>query len=359
MKKTVVVIIFCGFSISVNFCHAENMGNNRPSRQDKSWQIYNKAKSGTVFGKVVDQFGKPVHGAQVTASWYSLGSLIGLGSRRHEDIVNTDKKGRFEYKYGKTQSIRLDAKKDGYDELDSRTEESGFSPKSSIDNPIIMTLRKKEECFFLIEHPRRDIGPKCLLSTEQAQKRTIDIDLLNRDKQNSVPVDKQVADFSVDASFIADSNLWCMSFRSGQSSGGLLCSNQLLYIAPDDGYKDVDTFFCDSSSYDKNVYLYVKSRDPAIYSRVMLKHDSWVEDKTNMVLRVMYKAWINPTGSRILEEDTRVDYDTNKELVKEAKAAILSKKHMPKPDVPKRVKQNKERREAEEAARKKRFKDKK
>jgi len=43
--------------------------------------------------------------------------------------------------------------------------------------------------------------------------------------------------------------------------------------------------------------------------------------------------------------------DTNKELVKEAKAAILSKRHMPKPDVSKRVKQNKERREAEQAAR--------
>ena len=358
MKKSVVVIIFFANLMLVNLCYAEKTENNPPSRQEKSRQIYNKAKSGTVFGKVVDQFDQPVPGAQVTASWYSLGFLIGLGSRRHEDSITTDEKGRFKYKYGKTQSVYLTVYKDGYDRLDSRTEESGFSPKSNIGTPLIMSLRKKEEPTFLIEHPRRDIGPKCLLYTEQAQQRRKDVDLLNRDKQNPVPVDKQFIDFSVDASFVASSNLWRMTFRSGQGGGGLLCTNQLLYVAPDDGYKVVNTFFCDSS-YDKTVYLYVKSRDPAIYSRVMLKHDSWVEDKTNMILRVGYKAWINPIGSRKLEQDTRVDYDTNKELVKEAKAAILSKRHMAKPDVPKRVKQNKERREAEQAARKKRFKDKK
>ena len=72
-------------------------------------------------------------------------------------------------------------------------------------------------------------------------------------------------------------------------------------------------------------YLYVRSRDPAIYSRVLFEHDASIG--TNPSLRVSCKAWVNPYGERSLEADTRVTenhWRTRKELTAEAVQAIRS-----------------------------------
>ncbi|MDD2600813.1 MAG: carboxypeptidase-like regulatory domain-containing protein [Kiritimatiellae bacterium] len=338
----IIAVMICSFKIEL--FAGETSSSMRPTKfntlQERMQYEYDQLKPSTIYGKIVDQHGNVVSGATVSLSWEGAEFLIGKTPERHEEVVLTDNNGLFEYGHGKTVRVSLQAEKDGYDGRSATALEHVIHPKTTNENPVVLTMRKMEAPSFLI---KRD-SPAKLLWTEFKEPAEKSVDLLDYGKKNSLPIGQRYIDFTVKASYAESNQSWKVVYKA-DGVNGVLCADQLLYVAPETGYKKEEVLYCSSPS-ERTIYLYVKSRDPAIYSRVVLTHSAWIENGVNNCFRVMCQTWINPCGERLLEDDLRVDYDTEKELVKEATEAILSKKHMPKPDVPLRVKQNKEKLEA-------------
>jgi len=98
--------------------------------------------------------------------------------------------------------------------------------------------------------------------------------------------------------------------------------------------------------------MYLRSRSPAIYSRVLLKHDDLQETNKGIGFRIIFESWANPYGERNLEYDSRLEENwyVKDELRTEAKAAIEAGRLPPKPDIAQRIKALNERLEKEKSS---------
>jgi len=110
----------------------------------------------------------------------------------------------------------------------------------------------------------------------------------------------------------------------------------MLYEAPQTGYIPQATVIV--TNQEQGCYLYLKSRTPAVYSRIFFNHR--YNNRGDLSLRLYCKAWVNPYGERSLEYDDSLEtsWRVVDELKNEAKAAIRANKLPPKPDIPQRIK---------------------
>ena len=136
---------------------------------------------------------------------------------------------------------------------------------------------------------------------------------------------------------------WPTVYRATNENDGIICSEKLLYVAPETGYQKETILQKETVLHnptEMEIYLYLRSRKPAIYSRILLKHEAWLEPDTGDNFRILYKAWINPFGERSLEYDQRMTQNSRveKELTQEAKAAIEKGRLFQKPDIEQRIK---------------------
>jgi hypothetical protein len=139
------------------------------------------------------------------------------------------------------------------------------------------------------------------------------------------------ADLRIDAAFDADRKHWNVTYSVTNGPGGVVLSDTMLCEAPADGYApSVSATF--TNGYDLKKYVYVKSRNPEVYSRVMFVHGA--EGGAVPALRVSCKTWTNPYGDRSLEFDERADgAGIAGGLAAAAKAALASGKYPERPDV--------------------------
>ncbi|MDR2849561.1 MAG: hypothetical protein LBW77_03345, partial [Verrucomicrobiota bacterium] len=145
-------------------------------------------------------------------------------------------------------------------------------------------------------------------------------------------------DLLIDAAFDADQTCWNITYSITNGPGGIVLSDKMLYEAPEIGYvRSVSVTV--TNVYDWPRYLYVNSRTPTVYSRVLFFHNVRIEETPS--LRLSCKVWTNPYGERNLEQDERSDsvFGLLGGLESEAKAALASGKYPEKPDMDKRVKE--------------------
>jgi len=155
-------------------------------------------------------------------------------------------------------------------------------------------------------------------------------------------------DFTVAAEKGSSSNTWVVTYTAINEAGGLIFTNKLLYVAPADGYQRKVTL--NGPPWPK--YMYLRSRSPVIYSRVLLKHDDLQETNKGIGFRIIFESWANPYGERNLEYDSRLEENwyVKDELRTEAKAAIEAGRLPPKPDIAQRIKALNERLEKEKSS---------
>lgn len=194
--------------------------------------------------------------------------------------------------------------------------------------------RKIGETTFLIVNPGSNNG---LLWTVSNRTDRASLDLLANVGEKKTPPDKRYADVQADVSFDLTGRCWTVVYRATNGTDGIICSNKFLYEAPEAGYQKELVLRCPSR---EPKYLYLRSRSPAIFSRVLLEHDAWQEPDTGENFRIRYEAWINPYGDRNLEYDDRAEqsWRVKDELTEEAKAEIEAKRLPPKHDIPLRIK---------------------
>jgi len=299
------------------------------------------------YGKVVDQNGDPVERATVTYSYEFYGYK--------KKVTWTDKEGLFEITergmgllmiemieqegYDKSFDVNKDAKdnstprdydftKQGTYHQRHDTDEKFKQPIASV--PEIFKIRKKGEPTMLfsttdkISFVKNEEKAYALCFATYGYWYTKD--LYEKVRSSGKRIDVVATGRYQDTAYI-------LNFKAvGDSSAGIILSDERLSSAPADGYNpEAEALFKEgTTSVQKELFLYVKSGNPPIFSRVEMK--AVVYSQGNQ-LSIEYHSYTNPYGERNLEGGWHMyalkEYN---DQVGEAKKMLKEGKYPPKPD---------------------------
>lgn len=294
----------------------------------------------SIYGKVVDQNNAVVPNAEVDISWRE--PTLDLDLKVRSAKVKTDDQGTFTCGIEKgIMPIVRNISKDGYEFLFQQNpvvmlpmEDQGKAlADTSREKPIVLVMRKKGEMTFLLSKEGQLIRASAL----ETKKATLDI---LKQKGEELSMVQKYQDIAVEVAYSPTDRNWTVTYSATNGTDGLIVGTNLLYEAPQEGYQR--QVVLNGPLWPK--YLYLRTRTPAIYSRLNLEHSIWKESKTNEGFRVNYKAWINPYGSRNLEYESGLaeQWQLRKQLEREAKTDLLQNKRPLKPDLPKLIKDAKD-----------------
>lgn len=260
------------------------------------------------YGKVVDQNGDPVEGADVDYGVFDI--------RKH---TITDKNGLFKINEKGIRSLDILIRgKEGYDakstlpkvyyyEKDgSYKYENELSRTPDPTTPEIFKLRKKGEPTMLLTS-----GGTSNMSFDKEKESSFSIDVLSPAGYNCSPfdssgkatkrVDLLVSSEYMDGAFIIKIK------AIGEKGAGLILSEEKLYDAPDDRYNAEYELKAAKQygAYDP-LYLYCRTGEPLVYS--MLKLEIYPSEQS---VKVKFYSYCNPYGERNFEQG-RYMYSTKK-----------------------------------------------
>jgi hypothetical protein len=113
-------------------------------------------------------------------------------------------------------------------------------------------------------------------------------------------IEKHRLDLRIESTYSEDDKEYTVKLSVSAETDGLYATNDLLYEAPAEGYqKDRELKLRSGRDEDRRIYLYVRSRMPAIYSRVVLDFRPRSNGMT-----VYYSGVTNPYGNRNLEMES-------------------------------------------------------
>jgi len=319
---------------------AENTKDETPELQAhraKLKDVFEQLQPMRIYGQVQDVEGTPVSDAEVSVSWQQATVLIGKADAGRFDTVKSGKDGRWEFVITKPhRAFVSDVCKDGYYSykyLKTSSARNLVARPTSQEDPVVTVLRKKGETTFLLQKEGYQL---IRVFSPQSQMKALDLMAEKGDKNKAEGYD----DLQVAVNYDETEGNWTVTYSATNGTDGIIVGNDLLYEAPGDGYqKEV---VLNGPPWPR--YLYVRSRTPAIYSRLDLEHSIWKESEKHQGFRLSYKSWVNPYGSRNLEYDTDLDKEWRlaDRLNDEAKAAHRQGKRPEKPDLKALIKADKE-----------------
>lgn len=299
------------------------------------------------YGKVQDQQGHPVEGADVLLHLKNYNPFVEFYTEIKEIHVKTDTQGYFSiFKKTGSHIFIQQIQKIGY-EYSWPQEKNSFQYSGDGDipfvpdpnHPILFRMRKMGEATFLLksgtefEFLARESG------TEQGYDLIKGIGLKAQVFKSLLLNDEPVfPDLKVKAAFDEKSQTWSVTIFAGTSGGGILASDQLLYEAPSEGYQSRYDFSVhipvDYSMPEKSKYLYYRSREPAIYSRLEIQD---IRNVTKDHIDFGGKGVTNPYGDRNLERATDLPGEVEFKLDQGVRASFRQNRRPLKPDLPKLI----------------------
>lgn len=346
-----------GYAVLTSLAVAEEQfgAEARIKKMQEEWSV--SAGEIVFYGKVVDQYNQPVAGVTI-----SVNTPIPVGymqARPRRCQVQSDNEGRFEVtkrSFGlnalKGSFLFIDSiEKNGYEYIRGTDPNLGFSYRHGYTdkhlpdskNPIVFHIRKKEAVpIFLIEERylelRVDAGDS---------GKSLGYDFIQRarikDVQHTRSDANLICDLQLKATFNASSVTWIVTLFTGNTNGGIITSEQLLYEAPQDGYRLEYIFTPEDHKTPTKRYIYLRSRNPAIYSRIEIQYINANKE----FFRLSGKSATNPYGDRNFEQVTDLPWEVAKQLTDEVRTAFRQNKRPEKPDLPKLLKEAKEKAEKE------------
>ena len=224
--------------------------------------------------------------------------------------------------------------------------------------PVVFHLRKKHtEAVYLAE---RQVGI-CFKDDEKwFAKDFYNGWVATLENKNRMESGEFFGDWEVTAEKNSEKKEWTIHIKMNGENAGIQIGDKMLYEAPADGYEKEITFTlkCQEQpfdSWDKDAsnaqdmhyqqlpkYLYLRLRNPGMYSRLLLDH-AWVNKEA---INLQYYVVINPYGSRSLEpllsiydlkgvyQVTKEEHERSRELYdcrKEAEKAMKEQRLAPRP----------------------------
>jgi hypothetical protein len=303
----------------------------------------------TFFGRVLDDHDAPVEGASINADIIHFSPDPDKLFGESKVVERTsDANGFFSVEHEKGRSLYINSiSKEGYDGSMLLKQERSFqyaehgSQKPFVadrKSPVVFRIRNQGGVAFLL----RTTDWSCQLSASESGSvkgydfiRQMPARGLAKPFFDGEPL---TSDLQVKATFNTNDATWTVVLSSGTTNGGIVVSDQLLYEAPATGYQQEYTFTPEARKPMKTRYVYLRSRSPYVYSRLEVEYCT-VDKK---FVRVEGKSVTNPYGDRNLEQATDLPYEVTKQLTDEAKTSFRQHKRSAKPDLPKMVKEAKE-----------------
>ena len=257
------------------------------------------------YGKLIDQHGKAVINA--TILYHTTGYGL-LSPRYKKGKVKVDEKGGFEVHGGKTGYLYIeDIVAQGYEfKVGEDFNEDFFDYRRSRrdrhrpdkENPVIFHLRKKEALGTYL------MTMEFVVTLRGGEgKRHWARDLAKGWNANARTRKNPEVFWDIEAEGEMDLERreWRVTFRTNGERSGLQFRDEFLYEAPEDGYaKSLEVVFPFTEHGKFPVkYLYVRLREPGMYSRFEISEYSQC-DETHLYLRCN-NGVINPYGDRSLE----------------------------------------------------------
>jgi ribosomal protein L24E len=143
-------------------------------------------------------------------------------------------------------------------------------------------------------------------------------------------------------------NGWNVNILATNRNDGLIFGTNLLFEAPLTGYVRQCSFSITNMT-PQTGYLYVRSRDPVIFSRIRLEYSQLYEYQKPPGVRFLFEEYVNPYGERTFEYDERFNqfWQEKPKWIEEAKAALREGRYPEKIDIDALIKAKQE---AEEKA---------
>lgn len=354
--RNYAVTLLCAliFAAHSSVAETEQEAMQRKGDEDKMLRMKEILRSADVdisfSGKVLDQNNIPIEGAnvelQVTQFSPDIKRLFG---QTKSIVIQTDSAGHFSLEREKGRSIYIKSiTKSGYDAAlltDQKrsfqyAEHGNLRPFVADQNsPVAFSMRKQGSTTFCLENRYLD----CQISVSESGKaKGYDFIHQQQVRDLTTPIlngETLTCDLLVKATFNTNDATWSVILSPNDTNGGIIVSEHLLYEAPDTGYQPEYSFTPEDRKPVKAKYVYLKSRDPAIYTRLELNNFNAAKN----FFRLNGKSAItNPYGDRNLEQATDLPYEVTKQLADEAKASFRQNKRPTKPDLPKIIKEAKD-----------------
>jgi len=269
------------------------------------------------YGRVLDQFDRPVDGALVSMGTrhFSIISPMFFSTTNLE--VKTDHAGYFEVSGYRGSDLFVGGiSREGYEFIRAQNPRDSFAYSGDPpfipdrNNPVIFRLRKKlQNRTFLFKD--RDWGFRISPDQMNMWKAT---DIV--EKRKIRPFDgsdgdehEVFCDLKYRAVLDEKAQEWSVYFSACRAEGGVVVSEEELYEAPKEGYRDEWRIVIpvgiirERDDDPPSPCLYIKSRSPSIYSKVVVKTTYSDPD----MIRMYGKMTTNPYGDRVLDS---VDLDS-------------------------------------------------
>ena len=276
------------------------------------------------YGKVIDQYGKPVVGASAKVK------ITGFEENPPIIELQTDEKGLFTL--NRNRGVRghklfvTSIEKDGY-EFSTKSEPdpygyyyTGYTPAKpngfvpDANQPVTYKLRKKGEVkTFLL----KTTDLRIFLTPPQAEQ---GIDFVNqREIKNPATISKKYFLDLLVSGVYDETKGWTVLFTIPSQDKGLCISKQFLDKAPADGWQS--EYVVQGTDFDllkEPIYIYTKSRSPIVYSRLFIRSISAGKDAVCFSVKVQ----TNPYGDTIMEPDEEIPVMLMIKLRDDAKKAL-------------------------------------
>lgn len=207
-------------------------------------------------------------------------------------MMTIERAGRFSVRDLEKEGYAFDRNTSAYFASTDREEMARHTSKHS---PLILTMRKKGEPTFLIHKKGRvDFQyPEDVRTLDLLDGKSIRF----REKQNESDV--LPWDLKVTGTFLEETQEWLFIITSSVQDGvGIFVSESVLYEAPETGFKTEFRQVIQLNNLRNSLFVYIKSRTPPLYSRVVLQFSP---GKEKCIMG--YESWLNPFGLRNLEYD--------------------------------------------------------
>ena len=354
MKKLKLFVWLLLFSMV--FLTAFAQGTTSEAERKKILDSYHAEEGEILFyGKVVDQFTNPVVGASVEVSVPVVKTWGPMSSARR--ILFTDEGGNFEvsaktYGVSKLVGQYLDVERivrKGYagDWVRGTNRSFPFSTdntqrfRADASKPVVYQLRKTGMPAFLFHETDLSLELRTAASGWTLGYDFISHHRLDNIKRLVFDYQPVFPDLKLKATFNTNAATWTVIMSAGSTNGGIIALDQLLYEAPETGYQSEYVFTPEDHPKPVRLpHIYLKSRDPAIYTRIDIKYINANKE----FFRLSGESVTNPYGDRNLEQATDLPWAVTKQLTDEVKAAFRADKRPLPPDLPKLVKEAKTKR---------------
>lgn len=310
----VIITVVSGIFMLAKCNHADNTGSQLKLLKMIEFRR-SLDKPINYYGKVIDLQGRPIKNVNVEVH-------ISRASGKKIIKYSTDADGRFiisgidgsdlavENLLAQGYAYLAENRNNGHDLY-----ENDGSKVITENNPVIFTMRKKEQPTVVVE------GHISAVFAKDVKYYDVDlVEMIDEGPYNLKRYHGPYAhvDIRTRIEYSADTDSYTFILETPDSNSGIIELNQALYVPPDRGYKTPYKIVVPKGQ-QKETFLYVKSRGGQVYSKLDIKFVPAVKDDK---IYWAAEAHTNPIGERNLDFDEAKYIEYNKQKLANRKKMV-------------------------------------